>query len=805
MKSHVKALVIGGGVVGASVLYHLAKHGWNDVALIERRELTAGSTWHAAAGFHAVNSDIHVSKLQAYTIDLYRQLEEESGQSVGMHLTGGVNIASTRERMESLRADWARHRIMGLDTELLTPEEVGKLCPIIDTTEVLGGLYDPNEGHLDPHGVTHAYAAAARTHGAEIYRRNQVVELQPQPDGSWHVVCESGAIHAEHVINAAGLWAREVGAMAGVALPLIPMQHHYIITGDVAELETLDGELPTCLDLDGEMYLRQERKGILLGIYEHNSMPWALDGTPWSYGETDLLPPDLERIADSLMKGFRRFPSVEAAGIKRVVNGPFTFSPDGNPLVGPVPGVRNYWAACGVMAGFCQGGGIGRTLAEWMIDGEPQTDVFSMDIARYGEYANTNYTIAKVREFYERRFSLSYPNEEWPAGRPARVTPVYERYRHMNAVFGASYGQEYALYFAPEGEEPIEKPTYRRSNAFGPVGDECRAARNDVVAIEASSFAKYRVSGPGATAWLDGMLASRLPGPGRVRLGVMLSPAGKLMGDLTVACVEPGVYLVFGSGYLQSWHMRWFNDHLPASGVTVGNLSNSYLGFAISGPNSRKLMSRLVDVDVSNEAMPFMSIRTMDVGLAPATVGRLAVTGELGYEIYVPAQYLLGLYDRVNEAGADFGLRIIGVRALLSLRLEKSFGIWSREFSPEYTPAMAGVDRFIEFDKPEFIGRNAALAERDSAPRQRLVTLEIDATDADAHGYEPIWCGDRYVGFTTSGGYGYTVNKSLAMGYIDTANVDDGAEFAVHLVGERRTARLLHEAPWDPSGSRMRS
>lgn len=804
MRSHVQALVIGGGVVGASVLYHLARYGWKDVALIERKDLTAGSTWHAAAAFHVVNSDINVAKLQAYTIDLYKTIEQEGGQSVGMHLTGGVNFASTPERWESLKADWASHRLMGLDTELVGPSEIGELFPLVDNSEILGGIYDRNEGHLDPHGVTHAFAKAARGYGAEVYRRNCVKELHQQADGSWQVVSEKGVIHAEHVINAAGLWAREVGAMAGLALPLIPMQHQYIVTGDIPEVVERDEELPGCLDLDGEMYLRQEGNGVLLGIYEHNSKPWALDGTPWSYGETDLLPPDLERIADSLMKGFGRFPSLEDAGIKRVVNGPFTFSPDGNPLVGPVPGARNYWAACGVMAGFCQGGGIGLTLAQWMIEGEPQADVLSMDVARYGDFANKNYTTAKVMEFYQRRFALSYPNEEWPAGRPAKVTPLYERMKEKNAVFGASYGQEYPLYFAPAGEEPIEIPTYRRSNAFAPTGKECRATRQDVAATESSSYAKYNVTGPGAAKWLDYLLASKLPLEGRIRLGVMLSPGGRLMGDLTVARLAPDQFMIIGSGYLQNWHMRWFMQHLPETGVSVRNVTDKLLGFAIAGPKSRQLIERLTSEDFSGSEFPFMAVRHTEVAMAPATVARLSVTGELGYEVYVPAQYLLGLYEQMLRAGEDLNLRLTGVRAILSLRLEKSYGIWSREFSMDYTPAMAGTDRFIDHGKSDFVGRDAALADRDATPDKRLVTLEIQATDSDAHGYEPIWLGNKYVGFTTSGGFGYCVNKSLAMGYIDTEDLHEDASYHVHLIGEKHEAKILKEAAYDPTGSRMR-
>ena len=804
MKSHVRVAVIGGGVVGCSVLYHLAKLGWSDVVLIERKELTAGSTWHAAGGFHAINSDPTVATLQAYTIGLYQEIEAASGQSCGLHLTGGVNIASTPARWEYLKAEWAKHRVMGLESELVTPAEVRELCPIVDTTGLLGGLYDKNEGHLDTAGVTHAYAKVARANGAEIYRQNQVVDLVPQADGSWDVVTEQGTIRAEHVVNAAGLWAREVGTMAGVELPTLPMEHHYLITEDIPEIAAHDGEITHCIDLDGEMYLRQEHNGVLLGIYEPNSTPWAVGGTPWDYGDTELLPPDLDRISDALMKGFRRFPSVEASGIKRVVNGPFTFTPDGNPLVGPVRGLRNYWCACGVMAGFSQGGGVGLALAEWMIEGESSQDIVAMDVARFGPYANRRYTIDKVNEFYQRRFSIVYPNEEWPAGRPSKTTPIYDRLKAENAVFGASYGLEHALWFAPKGSEPVETPTFRRSNAFDPVGEECRATRTAVGMIENGTFSKYEVTGPGAVAWLDTLLACKLPKVGRMGLAPMLSPKGRLRGDLTLMRLAEDAFMIFGSGYLQAWHMRWFEDNLPDGGVTVRNVTDDLLGFAVAGPQSRALMERVTGEALPNEAMRFMSWRHCEVGLAPALLARLSVTGELGYEIYAPANHQLGIYDTLMAAGRDLGLRLIGSRALNSLRLEKSFGIWSREFTPDYTAAMSGLDRFIDFTKPAFVGRDAALADREKDPARRLVTLAIEADDADVSGWEPIWKGDRLVGFITSGGYGYTVGKSLAMGYVDTAALGDGPDFAVHVVGEKRPATYLPEAPYDPAGARMR-
>ena len=804
MKSHARVVVIGGGVVGCSVLYHLTKLGWSDVVLVERKELTAGSTWHAAAGFHALNSDPNVARLQAYTIALYDEIQAASGQDLGMHMTGGVSIAASAERWEVPRAEWARHRIMGLDSELVGPDEIRKICPIIDTSDVIGGLFDPNEGHLDPNGTTHAYAGAARNAGAEVYRRNRVVDLVPLGDGGWDVVTEQGTIRAEHVVNAAGLWARECGRMAGLELPVMPMEHHYLITEEIPEVRALEAEIGHIIDLDGGMYVRQEHDGVLLGVYEQPSTPWAVGGTSWDYGESELLPPDLDRISESLMRGFKRFPPIERAGIKRIVNGPFTFTPDGNPLVGPVRSLRNYWCACGVMAGFSQGGGVGLTLAQWMIEGEPEGDVFAMDVGRFGAFAGKAYTLAKASEFYERRFQIPYPNEHWPAGRPAKTTPVYDRLKAANAVFGANYGQEYALYFAPKGEAPVETPTLRRSNAFAAVGEECRAIRDAVAMAENANFSKYEVSGPGAVAWLDHMFASRLPAVGRIRLAPMLAPSGRLAGDLTLLRLAEDRFLVIGSGYLQTWHMRWFEDHLPHAGVSVRNLTDHLIGFAVAGPRSRELLERVTGEDVANQGFRFMSVRPMDVGLAPALVARISVTGELGYEIYAEPQYQAGLYDLLRAAGADLGLRNFGGYAMMSTRLEKAFGAWSREFTPDYTAAMSGLDRFVDFDKADFIGRDAALREREAPPARRLALMQIEAEDADPVGYEPVWHGETLVGFATSGGYGHCVGKSLALGYLDRGVISARPDLEIHVLGDRRPARVLAEPPLDPAGVRMR-
>ncbi len=805
MKSHSQALVIGGGVVGCSVLYHLTKLGWRDVVLCERRELTAGSSWHAAGAFHALNSDAAMSRLQAYTVALYPELQQISGQDIGLHYPGGLTVAATPARWDLLRADVARHRTLGLDTHLVTPDQIRELCPIMETAGVFGAIFDPMEGHLDPAGATHAFAKAARANGAEIYRHTRVLELQPTGRDSWLVITDQGTIETQHVVNAAGLWAREVGHLVGVELPLTPMEHHYLITEDLPQLRQATRELPIVVDLDGEMYLRQERKGVLLGVYETPATPWAVAGTPWEYGEQELLPPDLERLTSALEKGFARFPPLHTAGLRRIVNGAFTFTPDGNPLVGPVPGVPNYWVACGVMAGFCQGGGVGLALAQWMTGGEPEGDVFALDVARFGPYATRAYVLEKASEFYSRRFRIAYPNEYWPAGRPSKTSALYERLCARNAVHGVSYGLEYPLYFAPAGEVAHETPSLRRSNAFGTVGAECRASRRSAGILDASIYSRYEFCGAGAEAALDRLLAGKLPETGRARLTPMLAPSGRLMGDLLTMRLAADRFLVFGSGYLQNWHMRWFESQLPRHGVRLRNLSDDWGGLAVFGPRSRELLSLLTGTALDNETFPFMGAQIIDMGLAPALVARVSVTGELGYEIHTARAYLPGIYQRLAAAMPEFEARDVGMYALLALRMEKGYGIWSREFSRDYTPMESGLARYVAYDKRDFIGRDAALRDRAAAPGRRLVLLEVAAIDADASFCEPIWSGREAVGFVTSAAYGHTCDRSLALGYLSARAAVADEPLEVTVVGERRACRVLTEPPVDPAGVRPRA
>src|ERR1700736_1400269 len=556
MNSHTRVVVIGGGVVGASVIYHLTKLGWKDVLLIERAELTSGSTWHAAGGMHTVNGDPNVAKLQQYTIQLYKEIEAISGQSCGVHITGGIMLAGTRERLDWLKMAKARGRYLGMDLEIISVDEAARLFPLLEKKHFTGAMYDPIEGHVDPYGVTHAYAKSAQIGGADIVRHTRVTDLKARADGAWDVITDHGNVHAEHVVNAAGLWAREVGRMVGIELPILAMEHQYLITGDMPELVGKKEQLHA-IDFEGELYPRQEGGGMLLGTYEKAGVPWSEVTTPWDFGQ-DLLPNDLERIAPSLEVGFAHFPALGGAGIKKVVNGPFTFAPDGNPLVGPIRGLKNFWVACGGMAGFSQGGGVGLALSRWMVDGDPGADIWGMDVARYGDWTTLAYTNAKVRENYSRRFSIRFPNEELPAARPLRTTPIRERLKAKGAVFGVAFGLEHALWFAPDGTEPVEEVTFRRSNAHAPVAAECRAARDGVGLLEISSYAKYEVSGPSAEPWLSRVLANRVPRQGRILLNPMLNPNGKLIGDFTLARTGPESFLIFGSGIAEQYHMRWF-------------------------------------------------------------------------------------------------------------------------------------------------------------------------------------------------------------------------------------------------------
>ena len=848
MKTHAKAIVIGGGVVGCSVLYHLAKAGWKDIILIERSELTSGSSWHAAGGFHTLNGDPNVAKLQAYTVGLYKELEELSGQSCSLHLTGGVMMADSPERMDFLRMTHARGRCLGMETELITPSEAKAMFPLMDESHFVGALWDPVEGHLDPSGTTHAYAKAAQVLGAEIELRNPVLEITQDTDGIWNVVTKNGTIKTEHVVNAGGLWAREVGRMVGLELPLLAMEHMYLLTDDMPEVTEFNSEtgreLVGVIDFKGEIYTRQERNGLLLGTYEKACKPWSPINTPWDFGH-ELLQPDLDRITPSLEVGFKHFPAFEKAGIKQIINGPFTFAPDGNPLIGPVPGLTNYWSACAVMAGFSQGGGVGLALANWMVDGDPGFDVFAMDVSRFGEWATIKYTNAKVRENYSRRFSISFPNEELPAARPQQTTPLYDIMLNENfAVMGDTWGLETPLWFAPSKKEAHDVLSFHRSNDFNHVAAEVEAVRNSVGVTEISNFAKYEVSGADAEAFLNYLMTNNMPKLGSIILTPMLNENGKLIGDFTIAKASENRFLIFGSLSATKYHMRWFEKHSKFyKSLKIKRFDMTLHGLSIAGPNSRKVLQKLVDEDISNSRFQFMSFREMDVNGAPCMINRLSYSGDLGYEIWMAPEYQRKVYRGIKKQGAEFNIKDFGMRALLSMRLEKNFPSWFAELRPIYGPYESRMERFIKINKSKFIGQKAAKQELLDGPKISRTSFIVDAGTSDVSGDEPIWAKTekvydfidpphkhgakrfnskgnelsssnsqqdgkwKVVGWVTSGGYAHSIKASMAQGYIptDLSQITQKGLFEIEILGKRYPCQIMDNPPFDPLGKCMKS
>ena len=804
METHAKAVVIGGGVVGCSILFHLAKFGWKDVVLLERNELTSGSSWHAAGQIHTISSDPNISRLQGYTINLYKEIEETSGHSIGMHATGGFYLASNQTWYDYLKRERSKARYMGLNQEFISVKEAAERHPLIDPKHYLAALWDDLDGDIDPSGVTYAFAKSAKVHGAKYYTHSPVIETNQHANGSWDVVTPNGTINAEMIVNCGGLWAREVGHLSGIDLPVQPMEHHYLITEEIAEIKSRDSEnrLPAGIDYEGNIYFRQEQQGMLLGTYEPVATPWKISGTPDDFGH-DLLPPDLDRISDRLKMSFERIPALAEAGIKDVINGPFTFGPDGNPMIGPVPGMKNYWVAVGVMAGFCQGGGVGLSMAEWMIEGEPSIDVWAMDVARFGDFATPGWGTIKSSENYERRFVMTFPNETLPKGRKQKTTALFDRFTSKGAVWDQGFGLENALWFAERTEDAHEDPTFHRSRAHKYVAREVKAVRENVGGIEIANYAKHEFKGPGAREFLNYILAGRIPRPGRINLTPMLTSKGKLYGDLTVACMEDEYFILFGSGLMQEAHRRWFENRLPEKGVSYANRSDDYHGVAISGPKSRELLKRITRDDVTSGSFRFRDIRQTYVGNVPAIIIRMSFSGELGYEIYCKPHYLIKLAENIEEAGEDLRFCWFGARALLSMRLEKQWGVWTMDFRPDFTAAESGLDAFIDWNK-DFIGKEAAERENRNGTKQKLVTLTIESEEIDVSNDEAILKNGEPIGYVSSGGYAHYVKKSLALGYVPTEHSKPGTKVQVEILGEMYNAEIQDTPLYDPDGIRMR-
>ncbi|MFP4568707.1 GcvT family protein [Rhodosalinus sp.] len=801
MRTHAQAVVIGGGVVGCSILYHLAKLGWTEVVLLERDELTSGSTWHAAANIHGLHDVTNISRLQHYTMQLYKELEEETGQSCGVFQPGSLYLAQTEAREHQLRLQEAKARRYGMNFHEISRDEAERLHPLADFAGVRCIMFEPDGGNVDPSGVTNAYALGARQRGAEIHRFTPVTGTEQQPDGTWIVRTAKGEIRTPWVVNAAGLWAREVAAMAGITLPLLPTEHQYFVTETIAQIAAMDRRLPSIADRDGEYYLRQEGKGLLVGAYERDMRFWAEDGTPPDFGH-ELFADDLERIEENMMRAIDRVPALASAGIKRVINGPMIWSPDASALFGPVPERRGYFCCCGIIPGFSQNGGLGRLAAEWMVEGEPSLDLFGWDLARFGHWATKGFTKARVRDQYAHRFAIHFPGEERAAGRPVRTRPAFAMQQEMGARFGLNYGWEHPLYF--DAQTP-DSAGFTRQPWWESVGREARMVRERAGILDISNFAKYRVAGPGAEDWLNALLANRMPREvGRSCLAPLIGARGGVAGDFTVTRLGEEELWVIGAGAAERFHQRVFAQVPLPAGTTVESLTEVVCGFNVAGPRARDLLALLTDADLSNAAFPFFRSRRITVAGVDCVAIRVSFTGELGWELHCAAKDQLTLYTALLGAGREVGAGPAGSRALMSLRMEKGYGSWGRDYSLEYRPQESGLDGLIRRDK-DFLNKPAWEAVAGDPPREVMRLLEIEATEADASGGEPVFLPDGTpAGQVSSGAYGYHVDKSLALAYLRPELAGPGDAVHVAILGRPHAARVLAEPPFDPGGLRLR-
>jgi len=804
LKTHAQAVVIGGGLIGCSILYHLAKMGWTESVLLERDELTSGSTWHAAAGIHGLHDSNNISRIQHYTMNLYKELEKETGQGCGIFQPGSLYLAQTEEREHQLRLQEAKARYYGMNFHEIDLAEAQKLHPLVDYSGIRCIMYEPDGGNVDPSGVTMAYATGARNLGAEIHRFTPVINTIQQSDGSWLVDTDKGAIHTQWVINAAGLWGREVAKLAGIELPLIPTEHQYFVTEKIDEVDAHHCRLPSIADRDGEYYLRQEGNGLLVGAYEKDMRFWADETTPLDFGH-ELFPDDLGRIEENIMRAIERVPALGSAGIKRVINGPMIWSPDSSALFGPVPELKNYFCCNGIIPGFSQSGGLGLLSAEWIIEGEPKLDMFAWDLARFDEWADKKFTKARVEDQYTHRFKIHFPNEERDAGRPARVRPAYNSQKNMGAVFGLNCGWEHPLWFSQEAEVISETNGFTRQNWFEPVGQEVKMLRNQVGIIDISNFANYRINGSGAEQWLNSLLANNAPSIiGRSCLSPLIGVRGGIAGDFTVTKLGENEFMMIGSGMAERYHQRFFNMvPLPAK-TTFEVATTKICGFNVAGPKSRDLLQELTDTSLSTPEFPFLRSKKISLAGISLIAVRVSFTGDLGWELHCDTEDQAKLYATLIETAKKYGGGPVGGRALGSLRIEKGYGSWGREYSPEYWPQEVGFERLIKLNK-EFLNKQAYLKIANNPPRERLVLFAVDTDQADASGGEPIFLTDGTpAGRVTSGAYGYSVGQSLAMGYVQHNLVNAGDNVEIFILGKPHTARVLAEPPYDSAGKRLR-
>lgn len=811
MDTHARVVVVGGGIVGVSTLYHLVKKGWTDVVLVERRELTSGSTWHAAGLLPLFNMSYSVGQIHKYSVALYKQLEQETGQDVGLRLVGNIRLATNEDRMDEYRQYASVAQTIGVDVEFLTPGQVQEIWPLAITDGLIGAIRHPDDGYIQPADLTQALARGAREGGGKIYRNTTVTAIEQKPNGEWVVQTDKGDITCEHVVSATGSFARQTGAMVGLDVPVIPVEHQFIVTEPhpdiVSRHQRALPEMGVLRESDGSWYMREEAGGLLLGPYEVGAPACYANG-PSADAEYELFQEDIDRLMPHIESAIHRVPIFAEAGVKKVYNGAIAYTPDGNPIVGPAWGKRNFWLNEGHSFGITAAGGAGWQLAEWIVEGEPTIDMLGVDPRRFGDYATKEYLKAKNEEAYSMVFTIHYPDEERPAARPLRTAPCYERMKKRGAVFGQKFGWERPNWFAPEGVAREDHWSFRRSKWFEHVGDECRHVTEHVGVLDMTAFAKARVSGPGAEAFLDRLVANRLPKKlGRVSLCHALAPRGGVHSEFTILREATDSFYLVSAGAWQRLDHDWIYQHLPRDGsVQFENLTGAMGVLVIAGPKARQLLQRVAGGSLSNEDFPWLAARDTTVGLAPARLMRVNFVGELGWEIHHGLEYQNHIFDALIEAGADLELRPFGIRAMDSLRVEKSYRLIGTELSIEYAALESGLDRFVHPGKGEFIGREGLLAWQEQGFNNAFVTLEVHGiTDRDPLGNNPIRRNGELVGRSTSGNYGFRLEKSLALAMVKPDLAEPGTELEIEILGDRYEATVLEESPYDPKNERLRA
>lgn len=811
MKTQARVVVIGGGVVGVSTLYHLAKKGWTDVVLCERKELTSGSTWHAAGLLPLFNMSYSVGQLHQYSVNLYNSLEEETGLNVGLRTVSNIRLAMNKDRMDEYYQYSGVAQTIGVNYKFIEPDEIKEMWPLCNTDGLLGALVHPDDGYIQPADLTMALAKGARDMGAEIYRYTTVLGIEQLPGGEWKVRTDKGDITCEHVVSASGNFARKTGEMVGLDIPVIPVQHQFIVTEPhpdiLARKEKGLPEMGVLRESDGRWYLREEAGGLILGPYEMGAPCCYVDG-PSEDSEYELFQEDLERLEPHIEAAINRVPAFGEVGVKEVYNGAICYTPDGNPIVGPAWGLKNFWLNEGHSFGITAAGGAGWQLAEWIVDGEPTVDMLGAEPRRFGDYATKPYLQVKNEEAYSHVFITHYPDEERGLGRPLRTSPCYERLKERGAVFGQMFGWERANWFAPEGVEAVDDWSFRRSAYHEHVGNECKNVAENVGLLDMTAFAKCRISGPGAEAFLDGFVANKLPKKiGRVGLTHALNTKGGVHSEFTIMREAEDSFYLVSAGGMQRLDHDFLQKAMPKDGsVRFDSLTNQIGVLVLAGPKARQLMERVSGADFSNAAFPWLSGQQISVGLAPTLAVRVNFVGELGWELHHPMEYQNHIFDALMNAGEDLGLKPFGIRAMNCLRLEKSYKLVGTEMSIEYAPYESGLDRFIHLDKGDFTGRDALVAWKEKGFDNAFATLEVhDVTDADALGSNPIYKDGAVVGRATGGGYGWRLGKSLALAMVRPDLAEIGTELEIEILGQRYKATVLEESPYDPANEKLRA